>query len=1621
MRVLAIVLCLLWPVWLFAQDAETAPEGDGGRISRLIESSLSGPGRQVTVRGFRGALSSRATMEELIFSDEEGPWLILRNAAFDWQRTALLRRRLAVNELVAEELIVSRAPIVPPSTEPPKAAASDGFSLPQLPVSVEINRFALERIEIGAALAGQDLAATLGGRVILIDGEGLIETDLQRLDGPEGTFRLSGNYSNNTRVLSVDLEVAEDAGGIIASLAGMPGAPSLDLTVQGVGPLDDFRADLLLATDGAERLSGQVELLTQDGGADTPDLRFIAGLEGDVAPLFAPTYQDFLGNDLRLSVEGVRPGAGGLDLQTLSFSAASVQLDGALSLGPDNWPRTIALTGAITPPDGAELVRLPLAGPETDLGKLDLTVSFDHEAGDEWTAALWLQRLEREGLALGVASLLGEGSLKRKEGDTPGSVTANLILAASELGLADEKITALLSDGLSATASADWTRGGALNITAFDAKVAGAEASGTAVLADIAEGLNIDADFSATLGDLALYSDIAGLDLGGSADLQLQAKAAALTGAFDVKASGAGRGVSLGDPALDGIIGGESRFSLSALRDSQGTTLRELSVKGRDVELNADGRITEETGGGLRFDARVASLTAEGDARVSGTTLGADIETDLTAEIGDLGDFAALAGLPLEGTVRLTLDGGGNIAARTFDARAQGAASGLSTGIQQVDALVGQSAALDIDIARLAETLAVRKFAINAKEVDVTASGNVTETGGAIDFDARVASASLIGRALLSGLDPAATVEIDAEAKVDDLAPFGALAGQGLSGAAALDLAGRVALSTLDFDIRADGTTDQLQLGIAQVDPLLEGQTALSVDASRAGRTIDIRKLEIDGTQIGLNAKGALGADSGAFDFDARVLTATLSGNAALSELDNGPAIALDATAKVTDLAPFSAIAGQSLAGAADLKLDGTANAKSLDFDVQANGDIRDVAVGIPQVDALLAGDTLLAVDVTKAGREIEIRKLTVNGEQIDLDASGDVGPEGGTVAFDARVLNAEASGQAQVSGMDAGIDVAFNADATVPDLAPFSVFAGRTLAGAAQLALAGQATVESRDFTLTATGQLQDIRAGIADVDRLLVGQTTLDLAAAKQGEEITLSRLEVDGNELDLSASGSVTGDSGRIDLQASLREVAVFVPDIAGGATLGGSATLAGNRINVDLDLDTDAGFATAVDGSVARDFQTVNLNVTGTAPLSIANKFITPRSIIGTAQLDVAVNGPPALSSVSGTVSVSGARFSAPTLKVALDDINTQIRIAGANLTIDAATNVSPEGRVTANGTLNLNPPFNTNLQVNLDAVRLTDPALYDTRLNGQISFVGPAAGGANIGGEINLGKTDIQIPTAAVGAGSVPAGLFHVNETAPQRLTRQRAGFKDANEISASSGGGAVYGLDLRLNAPQRINIRGRGLDIELGGSIAVVGTTARVITEGEFDLIRGHLDFLGKRLNLEEVTISLLGDFTPFIRIVAVADIPDGEGRIVIDGPAVDPDFEFTSTPELPEDEVLAQILFGESISNLSALQAAELASSISELTGGKGFSLISGIRSSLGLDDLNVETDSEGNTTVRAGRYLTDNIYTDIAVDSEGETEINLNLDITDNFTAKASVESDGDSSLGIFFERDY
>ena len=164
------------------------------------------------------------------------------------------------------------------------------------------------------------------------------------------------------------------------------------------------------------------------------------------------------------------------------------------------------------------------------------------------------------------------------------------------------------------------------------------------------------------------------------------------------------------------------------------------------------------------------------------------------------------------------------------------------------------------------------------------------------------------------------------------------------------------------------------------------------------------------------------------------------------------------------------------------------------------------------------------------------------------------------------------------------------------------------------------------------------------------------------------------------------------------------------------------------------------------------------------------------------------------------------------------------------------------------------------------------------------------------------------------------------------------------------------------------------------------------------------------------------GNFTPFLSLTATTEARTGTiVSIIVEGATDDIDVRFESIPELPQDEVLALLLFGRSISSISPLQAVQLASALTSLAGNGGDGVIANLRQGLNLDDLNFVTDEEGNAGVRAGKYLSENLYSDITIESNGTSEINLNIDINRNFTARGSTASDGDTSIGIFFERDY
>ncbi|MCJ8138339.1 translocation/assembly module TamB domain-containing protein [Falsirhodobacter halotolerans] len=1282
MRITALLLITALPCAALAQDvAPSTPDEDRGWLEGIIEDNLSSPGVNVDIRGFQGALSSRATLQELTIADDDGVWLTLRDVVLDWNRSALFRRQFQVTELTAAEIIVARTPKVPEGLEAAPAPEATPFSLPQLPVSVNVGRIAADRLELGEGLVGEDVVASLEGALSLANGEGSITLDIARTDGQELSLDLEASYANENRQLVTNLTVAEGADGLVTRKLGLPGAPSIDLTVAGTGPIDDFTANIALATDEQPRLAGDVRIQSPVEGP----LGFAADLSGNAAPLFLPDYAEFFGDNLALKVEGSQSTDGVLDIPAVSLVAQQLALNGAVTIGADGLPDRIDLTGRIAAPDG-QPVLLPLTTEqETRVTSADLEVAFDAAQSEDWRGGLRITGLDRADFDADTLALDGTGRIVAGAAQ---QVTADLTLAATGLAAADPALNEALGPTIQGGANIVWVQGEdglRLSNLALDGEDYGLTAD--AVFQGLSTGMTITGNIGARFADISRAATLAGRPLAGAATATVSGRYTVLEGGFDAVADVTGTDLQVGIDQVDGLLGGTSTIHLSTLRDTAGTRIRDLTV-------NAQG------------------LTAEAQGLIASTG------SDLTANI-DARDLSVL-GAPYAGA----------------------------------------------------------------------AAAAVTFTG---------------------------TPE-----------------------------AGEITLT-------ADGT--DIRTGIAEADGLLRGASSLRLDAA----------------------------------------------------LDNGAAV---------------------------------------------------------------------------------IRQAVVNARALDLTAEGRLSTEGSDVT--ARL--------------------------NLSDLTAL----GRGYSGAVNAVTTFQGTPENARVTVE--GQARNISVAQAEADRLLRGNSTISAAAQITNGTVIVERANVQNPQITVNATGTAAQNGQDLNLTARLANLGLLVPQFPGAVTVSGTVQQRPDRYGLDLTAQGPGGINARVNGDLGAAFDRADLSLTGAAQAALANAFLSPRSVAGPVQFDLRVNGPLALESVNGTIRTQGARFADPELNLAMNAIDATVTLAGPVARITASAAPEDGGSISVGGSVGLADPFNSDLTVTLNRAVFSDPTLYRTTTGGTVRLTGPLAGNGTVAGNIVLEETEVQVPSGGLGgAGTLPR-LQHVNETAPVRSTRARARLLDEDGRTQGSSASAGLNLDLTISAPNRIFVRGRGLESEFGGQLRLTGTTNNIVPIGAFELVRGRLDILGRRLNLSEAAITMEGEFVPYLNIRAASENSGVTSYVNIVGPADAPEVTFSSTPELPQEEVLAQLLFGRDLSSISPFQAAQLASAVATLAGRGGDGIIGNLRKSFGLDDLDVTTNDSGDAAVRAGKYIAADTYTEVQVDSQGQSEISLNYDLTDNVTVRGSTGTgDGSTGLGIFYERDY
>ncbi len=742
----------------------------------------------------------------------------------------------------------------------------------------------------------------------------------------------------------------------------------------------------------------------------------------------------------------------------------------------------------------------------------------------------------------------------------------------------------------------------------------------------------------------------------------------------------------------------------------------------------------------------------------------------------------------------------------------------------------------------------------------------------------------------------------------------------------------------------------------------------------------------------------------------------------------------------------FSGLVGHNVAGDGTLRVDVSGDVLQRTVDARITSVMTELDLGIPELGALLAGETNAVIDVTRDANGITLRELTIHNDQAHFASDGTVTPSGASLSIDADMfdlalmdlglsgpahidtaatwtkdgllelaaLNLRGAGVAATgSGAADPYDIVGTAKTdlslSVADLSQFSRLVGRDLSGA----INGDVVVN--DTTVNAQIATENVSGILGEYDHLIAGNGQIEVDATGTSlDDFTLGNLRLSLPRISATASGS----NDAITFDAGLTDVADVVADLSGPASAAGTLRRVGDQWGIDALITALNSAAVRIAGTVSPD--NAALDITGNVPLTVANPFISPRSVTGDAALDLRVDGPPALGSVSGRITTAGARFSEPTSGRALTDIGAVVALAAGQATLDINAKVDSGGTVALTGPLTLEAPYNTDLNVTLRDIVLADPTLYQTKIDGALTLSGGLLSNATIAGLIDMGPTELRVPdTLGAASGAIPDGLVHVGETAAVRQTRQAAGL--IATASSDDASATTIAMDVTVRAPNQIFLRGRGLDAEMGGEIQLTGTTDNVVPVGAFELIRGRLDFLTERLDLTEGEVRIEGSLDPYILLTAEADTDDVTITVTTEGFVSDPEISFSSSPELPEDEVLAQLIFNSAAAELSALQAIQLANAIATLAGRGGNGIIGNLRESAGLDDLNLSTDAEGNATVEAGKYIAENVYTNVEIDSTGQSQVNLNIDVTNSLTLKGSLGSDGDSSIGAFVERDY
>jgi translocation and assembly module TamB len=645
---------------------------------------------------------------------------------------------------------------------------------------------------------------------------------------------------------------------------------------------------------------------------------------------------------------------------------------------------------------------------------------------------------------------------------------------------------------------------------------------------------------------------------------------------------------------------------------------------------------------------------------------------------------------------------------------------------------------------------------------------------------------------------------------------------------------------------------------------------------------------------------------------------------------------------------------------AADLSATGEIRAPRIEGAVEAREiELRGYRVEAAKLEGGIVAAPRGAIDVVLTAANVTGRGLDMADARVGVD--GTVDAHGIDFALESSDWSADAAAH---GGFDTGVWSGSLESARIRETA----LGEWRLKSAVGLEV-GRGTVVLAPACLAQSGTdvCAELRLRGGTDDEIALAATNFDVAALQPflPDNVELSglyELSVAVTDLRGAQLGHVALTGGATHVRFTLSEREVLDREIESVAL---RADLEAGRL--DLELAVDGGEIGRIDlGASVTDVRDPRSGVDGRLaltwrdlePLSLLSPDV--GNVVGDVNAELELGGTLTEPELQGSAQLSEGAFEIPAWALRVDAISgTAVTVDGTLLEYSGSGYV--DGQVLyVTGTTQLDPARNwpTRLRIRGDAIRVVQRADAEVLASPDLE-IDVALPEITVQGTVEVPQAVIaleQLPAQAVRP-SVDAIVHGVERAAPARPLRVRA---DAR---------LTLGDDVRYNAAGLLTqVDGElGLHYESGLTPSAAGSLR----------LTGTYNAYGQTLELERGELLFTGPLDdPAIDVRAQREIGETTVGVQLTGALKSPSTRIYSEPAMSEADALSYLLLGRPLLGTGEQETATLESAAVAMGLQQALPAIQRIGTTLGLDELSIQTTDEDSGALTAGKYLSPRLY---------------------------------------------